>query len=226
MNVKIENLELYFKHRFIDKQTVLKIDELLLHSSQNTVIRGASGAGKSSLLYVLAGMWKPNVGKIYWNNLDLYTMKKSKIDEWRRQNVGFIFQDFHLFSELSTLNNVMVSSFFHGKPTAEDKDRALHLLQKLGIKKIRKTINGYSRGEKQRIAIARAFFQKPKVILADEPTASLDEDASKMVVDWLIDLSKDEHSHVIAASHDPVLISAMDNVITLEHGIVKEVSEK
>lgn len=199
---------------------VLDVPELELEPNRLVVVTGPSGSGKSSLLYVLSGLLAPTQGQIRIDEQDLYTLSEARRDRWRREMIGFIFQDFHLIDELSPLANVTLPLSF-GTSGCERRDRgqrASDLLAQFGVPQDRKTTAMLSRGERQRTAIARALLFDPTIILADEPTASLDEASSAIVCDSLRSLARDDGRLVLAVSHDPLVIAAADTVYRLEHG--------
>ncbi len=186
-----------------------------------TVLSGPSGSGKTTLLYLLAGLMVPRRGVIAWGGSDLARLGEGARDRWRRQNAGFIFQDFHLIPELSPLDNVLVPAWFTAFSAAGLRPRARDLLARFGVPDRART-NLLSRGEQQRVALARAMLLAPKVIFADEPTASLDAVAGREVGHSLCALARDQGCTVIAASHDPALIALADRHLHLERG--REVS--
>ncbi len=197
---------------------ILAIDDLVFEKEKNYIITGASGAGKSSLLYTLAGMQLLNSGQVIIENIDIYKQNQKQRDQWRLHNIGFIFQDFHLIEELNPLENVLISKSFNGFIQSKDIRWACDLLFQLGITEPNKNLSLFSRGEKQRIAIARAFFRKAPIILADEPTASLDKENARQICHLLWDLCQKNESQLIAVSHDPIFINFFDQRYHLDHG--------
>lgn len=180
-----------------------------------TAISGPSGSGKSTLLYVLAGLLPPGSGLVSFDGTDLYAMSERRRDGWRRTNVGFIFQDFHLIDELSPLANATLPATFGSAPGV--RDRAAQVLKRLGVPAERRTIAELSRGERQRVAVARALAFDPPVVLADEPSASLDSAATADLIAILSDLAKEGRT-VVVASHDPDILAASNVVAVLQHG--------
>jgi putative ABC transport system ATP-binding protein len=177
---------------------------------------GPSGSGKSTLLYLLGGLLRPTTGSVNHQGQNIYAMSESWRDRWRRRTLGFVFQDFHLIPDLSILANVTLpASFGSGQPGV--KGRAAEMLQNLGVPTDRRSIDVLSRGERQRVAIARALVHSPQIVLADEPTASLD-DASGAEVAAILRRLAGEGRTVIVATHDPLLSGTADAVLRLEHG--------
>lgn len=180
-----------------------------------TTISGPSGSGKSTLLYVLAGLLPPDSGVVSLNGTNLYAMNERRRDAWRRANIGFIFQDFHLIDELSPLANATLPATFGPAPGV--RERATQVLKRLGVPAERTTIAQLSRGERQRVAVARALAFDPPVILADEPSASLDSASTADLVSILADLAAEGRT-VVVASHDPDIHAASQHVFVLQHG--------
>ena len=182
-----------------------------------TVLSGASGSGKSSLLYLLSGLARPTTGTVSWGETDLSALSEAGRDRWRRHHAGFVFQDFHLIEEMTPLDNVLLPAWFSRISAAPLQDRARRLLEDLAVPLERRQTGLLSRGEQQRVAIARALLGDPAVIFADEPTASLDRAAGAQVIAALQRLAAEGRT-VIAASHDPELRAVATAEIVLDHG--------
>jgi putative ABC transport system ATP-binding protein len=194
---------------------VLAIDELDIAAGRKLGIAGPSGAGKTSLIHVLTGIERAAGSCIRWGETDITRLRESARDAWRRDHVGLIFQDFHLFPGLSVLRNVTLPATFGG--TAHDmRARALALLDSVGVAPDRHDVETLSRGERQRVAIARALLKAPPVVVADEPTASLDAASSRAVADLLFDAGR--ATTLLVVSHDPALLERLDQVIYLRNG--------
>jgi putative ABC transport system ATP-binding protein len=185
-----------------------------------TTISGPSGSGKSTLLYSLAGLLPPGDGTVSLNGTNLYAMSERRRDVWRRANIGFIFQDFHLIDELSPLANATLPATFGPAPGV--RERATQVLKRLGVPAERQTIAQLSRGERQRVAVARALAFDPPVVLADEPSASLDRASTAELVSILADLAAEGRT-VVVASHDPDIRAASQHVFLLQHGCLSAV---
>lgn len=188
--------------------------DISLNPREFVGIKGLSGCGKSSLLYVLSGMRKPTSGAVYYNDVDIesYSFKeKAKI---RKSMFGFIFQKHFLIEYLTVLENVMT-----GVDRASDKtkEKAMSLLESLKISHLSERQPGQlSCGQKQRVAIARALINDPEVIFADEPTASLDHNSAQEVIRVLEKLKS--RSTIIIATHDPTILQNADRIIQLWDG--------
>lgn len=183
------------------------------------VVTGPSGSGKSTLLYAIAGLGEVESGRISFGEVVITDLSEAGRDAWRRQHVGMVFQTFHLISELNAEDNVLLPAWF-GSFRADEalKARAKNLLDGLGVPAGRGVVSRLSRGEQQRVALARALLFDPPIILADEPTASLDAEAGEMVIAMLARLAREEGRTVLAVSHDPAMIDEADRTIRLERG--------
>jgi putative ABC transport system ATP-binding protein len=182
-----------------------------------TAIAGPSGSGKSTLLYLLAGLLAPGRGTIEWDGIDLAAAGEGARDRWRRDNAGFIFQNFHLLEELSPLDNVLAPAWFANLSARPWRARAAALLDRFGVTSEAKRTAFLSRGEQQRVAIARAVLFDPRVVFADEPTASLDVSSGESVIAALLEMAAAGKT-VIVATHDPELLARAGRTILLDHG--------
>ncbi len=185
-----------------------------------TAVVGASGSGKSTLLNALSGLIRPEAGRVMFDGIDVSRLGENQRDRWRRAHVGLIFQNFHLIEELDPRDNVMIAGWFDRVSTAGLTARADLLLETLGVPARRRNLHGLSRGEQQRVAIARAMMFDPPVILADEPTASLDRTAGHAVVTLLAQLAHRDGRTVVVVTHDADVMAAADAVVAVEHGRV------
>ena len=201
-----------------DTHPVLQIGDLAIDHGETVGISGPSGSGKSSLLYLISGLLKPSNGKIIWDGTDITTFGEGATDRWRRKSIGFVFQDFHLIDEVSPLENVLIPASFVGfRIDAATRKRAHDLLDQVGVPLARKSTSDLSRGEQQRVAIARALLFDPPIILADEPTASLDDAASKTATDILFSLAGPNRT-IITVSHDQDVIDRCARVLRFDKG--------
>ncbi|MFI0843878.1 ABC transporter ATP-binding protein [Mesorhizobium sp. IMUNJ 23232] len=201
-------------------QTIVDVPHLRLEPGELLALAGPSGSGKSTLLYLLSGLLVPSAGHVAWAGADLAAMGEGARDRWRRQNAGFVFQNFHLIDELSPLDNVLTPGWFSSLSVKGLHGRAEALLDRFGVPRDRKRVSLLSRGEQQRVAIARALLFDPEVVFADEPTASLDGASCARVVATLRDLAQAERKTVVVATHDPALLAVASRVVALDHGRV------
>lgn len=184
-------------------------------------ISGPSGSGKTTLLHALAGLLTPDAGSIAWGGVALNALGENARDRWRRENVGFVFQDFHLVPELSALENVLLTRWFgHWSAGADATARAISLLRVVGVPDANRRAGLLSRGEQQRVAIARALLSRPALILADEPTASLDAETGAVVADLLVRSARETRATLILVSHDPAMLARMGCVRRMEKGVL------
>lgn len=199
--------------------SILEIDRLELARGESLSIAGASGAGKSTLLNLVAGLLHPQAGTVSWHGERIDLMNNRARDEWRRNTIGFVFQDFHLIEELSALQNVLLPTRFDAFRLPQDaRGRAQVLLDRVGISETRKPASQMSRGERQRVAVARALAAGPKLLLADEPTASLDSDSAIRIVELIFQLTQETGASLIVASHDAQVLARADRRVTLMGG--------
>lgn len=180
-------------------------------------IVGRSGSGKSTLLHILAGLVKPNNGEVLLDGESLYDMNDDKLTRLRRRRMGFVFQFFNLISTQNVIENVVLP--IHLDNGEVDNDYIDEIIELLGLSE-KKTafIHELSGGQQQRVAIARALASKPAIIFADEPTGNLDAKSSKEVVELLKIAQRQYHETVIMVTHDELIASIADRIITIEDG--------
>ncbi|MFX1500351.1 MAG: ABC transporter ATP-binding protein [Promethearchaeota archaeon] len=182
------------------------------------VIKGPSGAGKTSLLNLIGGLDSPNSGTIYSFGVRISDMEEESLATWRLLNSGFVFQNYNLISTLTAEENVMFPMNLSGIDFKEQRKRAVQLLAQMHLEDRREHLPfQLSAGEQQRVAIARALANDPPVIIADEPTANLDKKTSVFIRDLFNDL-KNNIRTIIIATHDDYLISIADRIISFEDG--------
>ncbi|MBY0612226.1 MAG: ATP-binding cassette domain-containing protein [Beijerinckiaceae bacterium] len=223
MQLRADSLRITFVDAAGARFTALDIPRLEAGCGDSLAITGPSGSGKSTLLYALAGLVDDLEGNVAWDETMLMRLPQTARDRWRRENAGFVFQDFHLIAELSPIENVLMPARFAlFSASADLKARALNLLDELRVPIARKLSSQLSRGEQQRVAIARALLFDPPIILADEPTASLDAEAANDVSTLLTELAARSGKLVITVSHDERLIERCGARLALEHGRLKQ----
>ena len=186
-------------------------------------IVGPSGSGKSTLLNIIGALDRPTVGKVFINDIDIFSLNDYEIALLRNNLIGFIFQSYNLINRTTVLKNVEIPGILAGMKKNERIDRALKLLDILGIKdKAKSSPSNLSGGEQQRVAIARAIMNNPAVILADEPTGNLDTKTGQDVFNLLKMLSNKFRRTIIMVTHNPDLSKATDRVIHLKDGIIEK----
>lgn len=197
---------------------VLTVDALTIPAGGHVAVTGGSGSGKSTFINVITGLDRATAGKISWSGEDITRLSETARDRWRAGHVGLVMQDFHLFPGLSAVENVLLPARLARVANTALIERAHALLKAVGLSRPDQKIETMSRGEMQRVAIARALLRKPGVIVADEPTASLDAEAGEVVGRLLVDLANEAGSTLIVVSHDLRLIERLDRRITLRAG--------
>ncbi|MGP6089103.1 ABC transporter ATP-binding protein [Antarctobacter jejuensis] len=197
---------------------LLSVPQLNVPAGGLLGVRGPSGAGKSTLLHALSGLLEAE-GTVRWGDTDLSQQSPEQRTAFRARHMGMIFQDFLLFDELSPLANAGLSALFSRRSSrAGITRRAADRLDRLGVPGDSRTVASFSGGERQRVAISRALAGDPAILLADEPTASLDRPAADRLIEDLLTLARDTGKTLIAVSHDTHLLDRMDRVLTIEDG--------
>jgi putative ABC transport system ATP-binding protein len=184
---------------------------------------GPSGSGKSTLLNIIGALDKPTLGKVFINNIDLFSVNDSRLAYLRNNLIGFIFQSFNLIYRTTVIKNVEISGLINGMKEKERKRRALILLDLLGIKdKAYLKTSSLSGGQQQRVAIARALINNPFIILADEPTGNLDTKTGNEVFDLLKKLSSKFQRTIIMVTHNHELAKRTDRMIFIKDGMIEK----
>lgn len=220
--IEIENLNLTFSPNTPQEFHALKNISLSVKEGEFCILKGVSGSGKSTLLSVMGALLKPTSGKLEVFSSPISKMPDFHASTFRREHLGFIFQNFNLFDEFTVLENVQTALVPTNIPVVHMQDRALELLSMVNLENKKYTIaRNLSGGEKQRCAIARALINNPKLILADEPTANLDRKNSENVIEILTKLNS-EGTTVLVATHDEIFEQMVPNlkVIHIKEGAV------
>ena len=180
-------------------------------------IMGPSGSGKSTMMNIISCMDKPTDGQVFFDGRNITRDSRKKLTEFHRDKIGLIFQQFHMVTYLTAVENVMVSQYYHSMP---DEEEALEALGRVGLRERAKHLpSQLSGGEQQRVCVARALINHPELILADEPTGNLDEANENIVLDLFRQLHN-EGTTLIVVTHDPEVAEAAQRTIVLEHGRV------
>ena len=200
---------------------VLQHVNLEINEGDFTVVMGASGSGKSTLLYALSGMDKATSGQVLLNGKDLVKMKEKELADLRSHDFGFVFQQMHLVSNLTLLENVAVAGYLsHTRSAKEVKEKAEKLLEKMGVADVKDhRPSQVSGGEQQRCAIARAIVHDPKILFADEPTGALNRKNTKEVLDLMTDLNRNGQS-ILMVTHDLRAALRGNRLLYIEDGSV------
>ena len=217
--LKVENLDKSYG-KGEAKVDALKNINLSINKGEFVAIVGPSGSGKSTLLHLIGGVDKPTKGKVYINNVDIYSLKEKDLSIFRRRNVGLIYQFYNLVPVLSAKENILLPAELDNRKI--DKEYLDDLLKTLGLKERENHLpNELSGGQQQRTSIGRALINRPAVILADEPTGNLDSKNSKEVLELLKLSVKKYNQTLIMITHDLNIALQADRVITIEDGIIK-----
>ncbi len=200
---------------------ILKDISLTLPASQTVSIMGPSGSGKTTLLMVLGGLERPTSGSVTVAGSDLGGLDEDELAEFRRDNIGIVFQNFHLIPTMTALENVAVPLEFAGNADAfriaEDALRAVGLGHRLTHYP-----GQLSGGEQQRVAVARAFAPKPRLVLADEPTGNLDADTGKSVMEMMFSMTHANNATLVLVTHDAALAEKCDRTLHIRDGQIQD----
>ena len=208
--VQIENLTYQYNKR----GPVLSFPNITLDKGKNLLILGESGIGKTTLLHLLAGLIQPTTGKILINQINLNSLKTFQLDQFRGKNIGLAFQKKYAIESLNVINNLKARLFF-SKVVVSDKQIEI-LLKQLDLSDLKESkVSELSEGQLQRLGIALSVIHNPKVILADEPTSSLDDKNCKIVIELLKKQAKKTNANLIVITHDNRIKSSFQNSILL-----------
>jgi putative ABC transport system ATP-binding protein len=187
---------------------------------------GPSGCGKSTLLNLLGGIDLPDAGQIYIDGHSLTEMNERERTQFRRRYIGFVFQFFNLIPTLTAEENLLLPLELNGLATADQRDRALELLDQVGLGDRRRSFpERLSGGEQQRLAIARALVHAPLLLLADEPTGNLDAATGERVLELLLKLHRQAGTTIVLVTHSQEVAARADRILLLDHGYIREVSQ-
>lgn len=215
--IKLRNLKMTYH----DNEAVidaLKIDKIDIKDGKQVVFTGSSGSGKTTLFNLISGLILPTEGNVIIDNKDITELAEVERDLFRANNIGYVFQDFNLFPEFTVMQNVLLPmSFSERYNKKEMKEKAEDILKKVGMEnKANQKVKTLSGGEKQRVAIARSIVNRPKIILADEPTGNLDFKNGIKIMDLLKQVAKDEDATLLVITHNHSQLDMFDEVIDIE----------
>ncbi len=213
--IRLENVRKSFIMPGGERVDVLDVPGFLLEAGEQVALSGASGSGKSTLLHVISGIMRPDAGLVEVAGVDITRLPEGRRDRLRADSLGLVFQQFNLLPGFTALENVLVAmSFASGRP---DRDRAAGLLEAVGLaQRLHHKPAELSIGQQQRVAVARALANRPRAILADEPTASIDTAHKQQVVDLLKDTCGRAGVSLLVVTHDPDVAGQFGRQLSLE----------
>lgn len=220
--VRVEGLSKSFElaERRLD---VLRDVNLRIGRAELISLVGKSGVGKSTLLHILGTLDHPTGGRVQYEGLDVFELEEKDLAGFRNRTIGFIFQFHHLLPEFTALENVMMPALIARQPRSAARDRALSLLERVGLsERLSHRPGELSGGEQQRVAIARALVMEPKLVLADEPTGNLDHVTSDEIHELMVELNEETHTTFLIATHSHELAAQMHRHLTVAGGRLDE----
>ena len=200
---------------------VLRGIDLAIGHGEFVALRGSSGAGKSTLLHLLGGLDRPDAGRILFDGSEIQSMGLSELARFRSRHVGVIFQAYHLVADLTAVENVALPARMARRPAGEVMERAEVLLRRVGLEgRSQHRPSQLSGGEQQRVAIARALMNRPRLLLADEPTGNLDSHTGGAVMDLLLGLREEHGTTLVVATHDAHVAARAHRQVHIEDGVI------
>jgi lipoprotein-releasing system ATP-binding protein len=204
------------------KLIVLRGISLDVRRGEIIAVVGASGAGKSTLLHIIGTLEKPTSGSVVYEGADVFSMGDEELARFRNRRIGFIFQFHHLLPEFTALENVAMPALIQGKKLSDVRALSMDLLREVGLEgRIDQKSPRLSGGEQQRVAVARALMNSPKVILADEPSGNLDSENARNLHRLIWDLSRNRGQTFIVVTHNESLAKQADRIIHIADGVIR-----
>lgn len=210
--LRIEDLSFRYDRGAVDAPPVVRVGRFGLAQGEMALLRGHSGSGKTTLLSLVAGLLEPTLGRVEIAGQDLHTLRGGARDRFRGRHLGLVFQTFNLLHGFSALENVLAGMMFSDIPGKEHDERARALLERLGIERVDARPEQLSVGQQQRVAVARAVAARPTLVLADEPTASLDPENADVAIDLIKDACAEAGAALLCVSHDPAASAHFERV--------------
>ncbi|AHF10888.1 ABC transporter ATP-binding protein [Dehalobacter restrictus] len=219
--IKINDLTKKYYIGKPNELTILKSINLNIKKGEFVAVVGASGSGKSTLMNIIGALDRPTSGVYKLGGIPIQDMNQNQLSEIRNKKIGFVFQTFNLIPRINALNNVELPLFYMGIRKEQRKQRAMALLELVGMKdRMMHMPNELSGGQKQRVAIARALANDPSIILADEPTGALDSQTGLLVMDIFLKVHREEHKTIVLITHNHELAERTDRLITISDGMI------
>jgi lipoprotein-releasing system ATP-binding protein len=204
---------------------VLRGASVEVHASEVVALVGASGVGKSTLLHLLGALDRPSAGRVLFDGEEVFARSETGLARYRRHDIGVVFQFYNLLGDMTALENTMVPALLARRPTSEARERAVAALSEVGLgDRVNHRPGELSGGEQQRVAIARALMNRPRVILADEPTGNLDPKTSEVIYDLVLRLQAERGIAFFIATHNPDLARKAERTYRLVEGRAREVT--
>ena len=216
--IKLENVWRVYQLGKVEL-TALKGANLEVAPGAFVTVMGPSGSGKSTLLNMIGCLDFPTQGKVFLKGKDISLLSEDELSQLRGKTIGFVFQEFNLFSHLTAMENVTLPMIFQGVPLQERQRRAKELLTSVGLEnRMLHDPSELSGGERQRVAVARAFANDPELVIADEPTGNLDSITGKKIMEVLTDFHKKEGKTIVVVTHDPNIASYSEEIVNIKDG--------
>ena len=208
-------------HKYYGDLHILKGVSMKVSSGEIVSIVGPSGAGKSTLLHIIGTLSRASQGTVTFEGEDVFKMSDKRLGIFRNQNIGFVFQFHHLLPEFTTLENVLIPAFIGKKNGAMIREKGIELLTYLGLKeRLEHKPSELSGGEQQRVAVARALINDPKIVLADEPSGNLDTDHARELHELFFELRKKFNKTFVIVTHNEELASMADRKLSMKDGMI------
>jgi len=206
---------------------VLRGISLGVRKGEIIAVVGASGAGKSTLLHIIGTLEKPTSGRVLYNGTDVFAMGEEELARFRNLHIGFVFQFHHLLPEFTALENVAMPALIHGKAFSEIRAIAMDLLREVGLEeRAEQKPPKLSGGEQQRVAVARALMNSPRVILADEPSGNLDSENARNLHKLIWNLSRNRGQTFIVVTHNEALAKQADRIVHIADGVIRGATQE
>ena len=216
--LRFSNIHLQYQNGTLLTEVIKGID-FTIYQNEKLAIVGKSGSGKTSLLMLMAGLEKPTSGNITYKDQDITTYSEDQLTEYRKKNIGIVFQSFYLIPNYTALENVALPLEINFKKDA--LSQAKEILVDLGLEdRLQHFPSQLSGGEQQRVAIARAIIKKPELILADEPTGNLDDENTEVITELIFNIATKYQKSLCLVTHDADLAKRCDRIMTIENGTV------
>ena len=218
--IKLRDLSKTYRNGNIEVEALKKVN-LTINYGEFVAIMGASGSGKSTLMNIIGCLDRPTGGDYYLEGIDIKEKTDEQLSFIRNQKIGFVFQSFNLIPRTSALKNVELPMIYGKIPSRDRKDRALELLENVGLSdRYHHMPNELSGGQKQRVAIARALANCPTIILADEPTGNLDSQSSVEILEIFTKMNRENGNTVIIVTHEPDIAKCTNRIVTFKDGFI------